>query len=142
MKKRIWQAVFLLYSGVMLWLLFHRTGYVDGIPYVQQMKWNLVPFHTIKLFWRLLDDPTYRISAIVNLCGNVILFVPLGYMLPKVFGCLDAPGKTLLTAGILILTVELTQLLTLLGTCDIDDLLLNLLGTAMGYGSHVLCRRD
>jgi len=26
------------------------------------------------------------------------------------------------------------QLLTLLGSCDIDDLLLNLMGTALGYG--------
>ena len=34
---------------------------------------------------------------------------------------------------LLILAVEILQLVTLLGSCDIDDLLLNILGAAMGY---------
>ena len=34
-------------------------------------------------------------------------------------------------AGIIVL-VELTQMLTLLGTCDVDDLILNVLGIWLG----------
>ena len=37
-------------------------------------------------------------------------------------------GSTIITA------VELTQLFTLLGSCDIDDLILNVVGAAVGYG--------
>ena len=33
----------------------------------------------------------------------------------------------------LIVCVELVQLVTLLGHCDVDDLILNLIGVSMGY---------
>ena len=38
----------------------------------------------------------------------------------------------LITLGAIIL-VELTQMLTLLGTCDVDDVTLNVLGAMAGY---------
>ena len=37
-----------------------------------------------------------------------------------------------------VICVEICQMLTLLGRCDIDDLILNLLGTALGYGTYRL----
>jgi glycopeptide antibiotics resistance protein len=55
-------------------------------------------------------------------------------LLPKVFPKLDRLGKVLLATFFIMLTVELAQLFTLLGSCDTDDLILNVLGSAMGYG--------
>lgn len=133
-KKRIWYTLFFLYCAVMLWLLFHRTGYIPGIPYRDQLKYNLIPLETIRRFIRLLGFPDSRQHAIVNLFGNVIMFIPLGFLLPKVFPKLDRLGKVLLATFFIMLTVELAQLFTLLGSCDTDDLILNVLGSAMGYG--------
>ena len=48
--------------------------------------------------------------------------------------------RTLLTTGLIITLVELIQLFTLVGSCDIDDLILNLLGAAMGYGIYKLIK--
>ena len=53
-KNRIWQLLFAVYGIVMLWLLFDRVGYEPGIPYTQQLKYNLLPFHTILLFLEAL----------------------------------------------------------------------------------------
>ena len=36
--------------------------------------------------------------------------------------------------------VELLQMLLLVGTCDVDDLIQNLLGAALGYGLFRLMR--
>lgn len=141
-KKRIWTILLLFYSALMLWLLFHRTGYVEGIPYSQQLKMNLIPFQTIRLFWGLLKNPRYRLSAIINLGGNILMFVPLGFLLPRVFHRLRRLWKTLLATGLIVITVELTQLFTLLGSCDTDDLLLNVLGAALGYGMHKMAEAD
>lgn len=143
-KKMIPAVVFILYCGLMLWLLFGRSGYVDGVPYMEQMKYNLWPFETIRLFWRQLVDPvspaTYR-QAIVNLFGNVIMFIPLGLFLPLLFMKKPRLWKTLLwTAGIITL-VEVVQLFTLLGSCDTDDLILNVLGAAIGYSLYRLCHK-
>lgn len=135
-KNRIWIVMLGLYCAGMLWLLFDRSGYVEGIPYGEQLKLSLVPFRTIRLFLDVLDHPQYRLHAVVNLFGNIIMFIPLGLLLPKVFPKLGKLWKTLLTAAAIIIAVETAQLLTLLGTCDIDDLILNLPGTAIGYGLH------
>ena len=37
--------------------------------------------------------------------------------------------------------IELLQLLSRLGTCDVDDLLLNLVGTTMGFVLYKLWKR-
>lgn len=40
----------------------------------------------------------------------------------------------MLLVGGIIVAVELLQLFTLLGSCDIDDLILNMIGAFLGYG--------
>lgn len=134
-RRKLYIGLFAVYAALMLWLLFGRRGYVEGTPYLQQMKANLIPFRTLKLFFRLLSHHRPRLvrSAAVNLAGNVILFIPLGWFLPVVFSKLHKAWKTLLCAALIITAVELTQLLTLVGACDVDDLILNLIGAALGY---------
>lgn len=146
MKKNrltFWHIFWLLYCAGMLWLLFHRAGYDAAIPYSQQLKYNLIPFETIRRFWRLLDsaDPGLRRHAVINLAGNVIMFIPLGFLLPKLWSWQRKLLRTLLTTAGIIIAVEVTQLLTLVGSCDTDDLILNLLGAGLGYGIYKLHRK-
>ena len=130
--------LFVVYSAVMLWLLFDRVGGIDGMPYWDQIQanLNLEPFHTIKLFLNVLDSHVYSTTAIINLGGNVILFIPLGFFLPRAFPSLNKFHRTLLATVLIISAVELTQLFTLLGCCDIDDLILNVMGATLGYILH------
>ena len=134
--RRKWNILlFVLYSAIMLWLLFDRVGGIDGMPYWDQIRanLNLEPFHTIKLFLNVLDSRVYSATAIINLGGNVILFIPLGFFLPRVFPSLRKFRRTLLATALIIIAVELAQLFTLLGSCDIDDLILNVMGATIGY---------
>lgn len=137
-QNRIWTALFGLYCTLMLWLLFDRPGFVEGIPYWEQVEsnLNLVPFRTLRLFSRLLSDhrPHLVRAAVINLFGNVIMFIPLGFLLPMVWENSRKLWKVLLATAIVITAVEILQLFTLVGSCDIDDLILNLLGAAIGYG--------
>lgn len=122
----------------MLWLLFDRTGYDAGLPYADQLKYNLLPFETIGRFLRLLcsSQGGLRTHAFINLVGNVVMFIPLGFFLPKLWQKQRKLWRTLLTTVLIILLVELTQMFTLVGSCDTDDLILNVLGAAIGYGSY------
>ena len=136
--ERIRKAALFLYSGVMLWLLFDRPGFAEGIPYWDQVRaqLNLVPFRTLRLFAGLLDSarPEYVRAAVVNLFGNVIMFIPLGLLLPLAFSRIRTFWQVLLISSAAIILVELIQLFTLVGSCDIDDLILNLIGATLGYG--------
>ena len=135
-RKWIWTISFALNSALMLGLLFDRMGYEAGIPYMDQLKYNLIPLHTVRLFWDALQTHTYRTAAVINLGGNVIMFIPLGFLLPRVFTGLNRFWKVFLSSGGIIVAVELVQLVTLLGTCDVDDLILNLAGVMLGYAAQ------
>ena len=134
--------LFSLYCAVMLWLLFDRVGGIEGVAYWDQIRanLNLRPFRTIRLFLSVLTRPAYGTAAFTNLGGNVILFIPLGFFLPRIFPRLQRLWRTGLATALIITAVELGQLFTLLGSCDIDDLILNVTGATMGYGFHKLIK--
>lgn len=139
-NRRIHTALFMAYCAGMLWLLFDRPGCMEGIPYWEQVaqQLNLTPFRTLRLFAGLLDSPRpeYVRAAVINLGGNIIMFIPLGFLLPRVFPRCTSLLRVLLATAVIITVVEITQLFTLVGSCDIDDLLLNLLGSGLGFGIH------
>ena len=68
---------------------------------------------------------------------NILLFVPFGYLLPSLF-----PSKrwwqVILLGLAFSLTIELLQLITRLGYADVDDLINNTLGAAIGFLSYKL----
>lgn len=134
------RAIFFAYGIVMLWLLFGQR--VDtlgqGRPYLDQLRsnLNLQPMQTLRLLWDLTqnDHSEYLVRfAVINLVGNIVMFVPLGYFLPRLNPALRGFFRVLFTGAGLITIVELVQLFSLLGSCDVDDLILNLAGTALGY---------
>ncbi|MDP4109401.1 MAG: VanZ family protein [Bacillota bacterium] len=85
-------------------------------------RFNLVPF---KALAAAFTQPW-------NLWGNIILFVPFGILLVMLFNiCQKLPRALLAGAGISLL-IELLQLFGPRST-DIDDVLLNTLGTLFGY---------
>ena len=130
-------ALFAAYCVWMLVLLFDRE--------LSEPSINLEPLRTIRLFIRvLLYDPSeYNIRlAIVNLFGNIALFVPLGYFLPRLWTALRKWWRTWLATLVIMSAVEVIQLLTLRGICDVDDLILNLLGAALGYGIFCIWKKD
>lgn len=134
-KQYLPYGVFAAYCLMMLTLLFHRAGYEPDIAYADQLRWNLIPFHTIRLYWRAFrsGSPSLRMISVINLGGNIIMFIPLGFLLPPVFPKLKNLMSVLVTTAAIIICVELIQLLTLVGSCDIDDLILNMLGAAIGF---------
>jgi glycopeptide antibiotics resistance protein len=131
------RIAFAAYCVLMLWLLFVRNRHPVLENYWAQMEQNvnLVPFHTIRLYLYVFRDSdlSHLIPhAIVNLVGNVVMFIPLGVFLCSEFSNRGKGFKVLLTTIAVICLVELMQLVTLAGSCDVDDLLLNLTGSMLG----------
>ena len=109
-----------------------------------RQTYNLVPFKTVVSFIRLLtaSRSAYLVRhAFVNLAGNIVLFVPLGLFLPYFFPKLRRFGRFVGTTAAIIAAVELLQWLTLLGSADIDDLILNVLGASAGFAIGKLLER-
>ena len=141
-RRKALKLMFWIYCAVMLALLFWRAPDRGPGTYWDKVLGllNPRPFEMICHFARLLGhrSPAMVRLAAVNLFGNILLFVPLGLLLPAVWPRLARWWKTLGVCAGAVIAVELTQMLTLLGYCDIDDLILNLLGAALGYGLFLL----
>ncbi len=141
-KNRLLAILFAVYGLIMLWLLFgQRLRWVHYDNYTAQLRGllNLIPFRTVLGYLRDLGDADSAVlcHAIINNGGNIATFVPLGFFLPAcVKGCRGF-WCTVLLGGATVICVEILQLFTLLGSCDIDDLILNLVGIALGYGIYL-----
>lgn len=131
--------LFLVYAIAMLWLLFGRPRtWTDGLTYKQmlQQNMNLVPLLTIHNYWYVVQhscDPVLLRHCVINLAGNVLLFIPVGYWLVRLWPRFRNFLLFLATCAGLILLVETVQLFTLLGSFDVDDVILNLIGMTIGY---------
>lgn len=63
---------------------------------------------------------------------NVLLFVPLGFLLPTLWLRFRSPGRTVLAGFLLSAFIETVQLFTFRLT-DINDLIANTAGAALGF---------
>lgn len=87
---------------------------------------NLIPFQTIRFY--MFSGRVPNVVAFRNLAGNILAFMPIGILIPLLRRDLSL-GVTFWVGFTLSAAIELTQYFTGLGSCDIDDLILNVLGT-------------
>lgn len=117
---------FLLFSD-----LYGRTGVME------EYRYNLVLFQEIKRFWQYRDQLGWY-AMFTNLFGNVLIFLPFGFFLP-----MASKYRSFIAAVFYSFTlsfcVETFQLLTRVGSFDVDDLLLNTIGGAAGYIIFIIC---
>ena len=69
---------------------------------------------------------------LINIIGNVTMFIPVGLVWPFCFKKLDTLGKTVLAGGAFPLFIEITQLPFYDRCSDIDDIILNTTGILIG----------
>ena len=151
MKKRhnaaqpFLRFLFLVYCAVMLWLLFGRSyGWIEGMTYQEmlQQNVNLTPLLTIRNYLYVIfhrSNEALIVHCVINLLGNVFLFIPAGWLLPKIWKKQRNFFLFFLTCTLSILLIELLQLFSLLGSFDVDDLILNLLGMTVGFLFFHIC---
>ena len=136
--------LFLVYMGLMLWLLFGRPrSWAEDLTYAQMLQENinLTPLLTIKNYLQVVIHRTndaVLVHCIINLVGNVVLFLPPGWLLPHIWERFRNFFRFFFTCLAVILAIEITQLLTLLGSFDIDDVILNMTALVVSYLVYII----
>lgn len=97
---------------------------------------NFTLFKTIKMYIRYWG----RLNSFENLAGNVVCFMPFGFLLPFLHKDSGHWWVLLINAFVLVSGIELFQLITDFGAFDVDDFLLNCVGAMLGFGIFALCR--
>lgn len=126
--KVLFWIVFFIYFCYLLYILF-LSRY--RIPAANE-NYNIIPFKTIKMYIDYYDHFNF-IIWFSNLFGNILVFMPLGFLAPLLIKNLNGFFKVFLLSFITTVTVETFQLFFHVGGFDVDDILLNTIGGLLGY---------
>ena len=127
-----------IYLALLVWLLFFSERFGRVVDPAQPVRFNLIPTTEIRRFWTYRSTLGLRAMA-VNLLGNILAFMPLGYLAPMTFPILRRASRIILVGFLLSLLAESIQLGTRVGSFDVDDVMLNTIGTWAGYLLFLLC---
>ncbi len=119
LSKMITVMVFAFY----LTAVFLVTGIPTAYSFHVNPEFNLIPLIDI-----VNNPPAYVRNTVLN----IMLFVPLGFLLPALWKEYRSLRITVLAGFILSLFVEILQIFTFRLT-DVDDLITNTAGAALGY---------
>lgn len=140
LNKNYWK----LFLGVYLLLVINFVvvkfnGNIHQTIHTMQMNimrraeggsnFNLIPLQTISMY---IDDLSFGI-ALVNIVGNIIPFIPMGFLIPMAFHSQRKMIRTMFSCFLLIITIECIQFFAYLGSFDVDDVLLNMISCFLGY---------
>lgn len=125
--QAFWKLVLALYLAAV-----YNVAGAPELPYIfPRLNINLLPF------W----DITSGVKAyLINSGLNILLFIPLGFILPLLWKEFRSRRAMCLTGFLLSLGIELAQLLNY-RISDVDDLIMNTLGAFLGYELLMLLSR-
>ncbi|MCD7922224.1 MAG: VanZ family protein [Clostridiales bacterium] len=134
--------LFFVYIAVLVYFLFF-SEMLGRVGTKRVYCYNLIPFREIRRFL------TYRAqlgfpAVFLNLAGNILIFMPFGFLLPTMSRKLRGFFRVVLLGFELSLAVECVQLVTRTGSFDVDDMILNTLGSVIGVLIYMVVqhRRD
>jgi glycopeptide antibiotics resistance protein len=97
---------------------------------------NLIPFRSISPYLRNITEP----YAFKNILANILVFIPLGFFVT------NKNSKNVFKALIIclgvILSIECIQLLFKIGFFDVDDIILNFIGSLIGIGINKILIKE
>lgn len=130
------KVLFIMYVAFLVYFLlfsdwYGRTGEMN------EYRYNLVLFKEIKRFWEYREE-LGAFAVFTNLFGNILIFMPFGFFMPMA-SKYRSFFMTLFYSFGLSFCVEIFQLITKVGSFDVDDLLLNTVGGVAGYIVFVIC---
>ena len=119
-RQEISAALLGVMIALILWLtILGRETQVGGVSFYK-------PFHSIG---HLMKD-IQRSGLRGNFIGNLVLFIPIGLLVPIMTGW---NKRTIAVGAIFSIFIETIQLITSRGVFDPDDVLLNTIGCVIGY---------
>ncbi|OWA33403.1 hypothetical protein B9G55_22290 [Saccharibacillus sp. O16] len=134
-KRKALMIVTLLYTGIILFFMLFAFDRMDSPSETYTFIW--MPDNFLKL-----PDPSdlldLDLMTLVSL-GNTAAFIPFGLLIPMLYPMRFT--RFILGFILAILCMETVQALTMLGSFDINDVLQNTSGAAIGYAAYSIGSR-
>ena len=113
------RTAFYILFGLYLAAVLALVGFPNLTTLRVDLTVNLIPFLDLAADFK-------------NACLNVLLFVPLGVLLPMLWGRFRSAKRTVLAGLAVSFAIEFSQIFTF-RTTDVNDLITNTAGAALGF---------
>lgn len=127
----------IIYGLLLLYVLFFRSiGTTYPWTYAEYLRamHNFIPLKSVYvLFTTPVISTRIIIRFLVNFIGNIVLFVPWGVLLPACFKKLQSFKHFAALTLVALILVESIQIFSMLGSFDVEDILLNMIGACVGF---------
>lgn len=135
-KRKNKRVISLYNTGIILFslsiiVIFSLTGISPMSGFHLDIRINEISFIPFKGIIEMSQNGI-TIYSFINIVGNIIMFMPVGFLLPLICTKVDSCKKVVIIGFCTSLLIESTQLFLTRGT-DIDDLILNTSGAVLGY---------
>lgn len=130
-QRKLIFSILTIYTALILFFLFFSFGRLD-VAVNQEYRFNLIPSN-IRLIFPTIWSLEYFKRWFFNF-GNFAGFIPFGILIPTLYPCKFFKFISLFFLSIL--TIETVQMLTFLGSFDINDAIVNTLGAAVGFYAY------
>lgn len=122
MKKSTYKYLLTVYLILMIFISYINQGInnIGGLSYFEAIchSTNLIPLYNISIKQCII---------------SFVQFMPLGYLLPRVFSKLNSSKIFIISSFVIIIIFKLVKLLTLTGYFDITIIIIGFMGSYIIY---------
>ena len=134
-------SLFTAYLAFLVYFLFFSDNFGRTVTY-DEYRYNLRPFAEISRYLTRVREKDFA-SYLVNIAGNIILFMPFGFLFPfflkkQRLKRLKSFFSTFLITVLFCILIEGLQLVTKVGVFDVDDVIMNTFGSSLGYVIYLI----
>ncbi|GAA3628208.1 VanZ family protein [Lactobacillus hamsteri] len=138
-EMSVWLLAFYIILILML-TTFRNTYFPWQLNFNFHRPLSDVNLVFMKETWKLLYAQS-RVDFIYNCFGNILCFLPLGFLSPIVFSKKQTFWRIIIGGMLFSMLIETLQFLLGTGVSDIDDVFFNTIGMFIGYLLYQLSKR-
>lgn len=139
-NQKLGWIIFLIYLILLTYFMFFAESFGRNVHEERDYAYNLTLFKEIGRYFKYRSVLGTKIF-LLNMAGNVIGFMPCGFFLPVVSRRSRHWYNTVMLSFSLSLCIEVTQLVSKVGSFDVDDMFLNTLGGILGFMAYKIVQK-
>ena len=136
-RQKMGWVLFILYLCLLAYFMFFSESF-GRTDTDRDYAYNLILFKEISRYFKYYNVLGFPLFMI-NIVGNIVAFAPFGFFLPVISRRSKKWYNTVTFGFTWSLILETLQLISKVGSFDVDDLFLNTLGAAFGFGCYSIC---
>ena len=119
-------------------IIKERKGWILGLGFYISLIIQIVifsrPFGSTRIVnWIPFRVPGGRNLIVLYALANLIVFIPFGVLVPKVFRGVNTVWKITLVTFITSVCIEIIQYILACGYSEVEDVIMNVIGGTAGY---------